>query len=168
MAIPEKIQNQNQPVIMPIKKENRNRYPKYWKALSIRLRTVRAKNECECVGQCGKNHGPKCTAKNYQSHPVTGSKVILTVAHLDHTPENCAEDNLVVMCQDCHLRYDRIYHQEERTKTFYNSNPLLRNECQSIYLSRFACKSTQKLISKKKYNEKRKVAQPQITSQTIT
>lgn len=39
-------------------------------------------------------------------HPDTGSIVVLTVAHLDHVPENCADDNLKAMCQRCHNRYD--------------------------------------------------------------
>jgi hypothetical protein len=39
-------------------------------------------------------------------HPITDSIVVLTVAHLDHTPENCADDNLKAMCQRCHNRYD--------------------------------------------------------------
>lgn len=37
------------------------------------------------------------------SKPV---RVVLTVAHLDHTPENCADDNLAALCQRCHNRYD--------------------------------------------------------------
>lgn len=32
--------------------------------------------------------------------------VVLTVAHLDHQPENCADDNLAALCQRCHNRYD--------------------------------------------------------------
>ena len=40
------------------------------------------------------------------AHPVTDAIVVLTVAHLDHTPENCAEENLVAMCQRCHNAYD--------------------------------------------------------------
>ena len=43
---------------------------------------------------------------NYEPHPDTGSKVVLTVAHLDHIPENCGDDNLLAMCQRCHNRYD--------------------------------------------------------------
>ena len=39
-------------------------------------------------------------------HPVTGSKVVLTIAHLDHTPENCDDENLRAWCQRCHLTYD--------------------------------------------------------------
>jgi 5-methylcytosine-specific restriction endonuclease McrA len=32
--------------------------------------------------------------------------VVLTVAHLDHQPENCDPDNLMAMCQRCHNAYD--------------------------------------------------------------
>lgn len=31
---------------------------------------------------------------------------MLTVAHLDHVPENCAPGNLKAMCQRCHNTYD--------------------------------------------------------------
>ena len=44
-------------------------------------------------------------------HPVTGSRVVLTVAHLDHVPENCAPENLKAMCQRCHLTYDAEHHK---------------------------------------------------------
>lgn len=30
----------------------------------------------------------------------------LTVAHLDQDPRNCDDDNLVALCQRCHLGYD--------------------------------------------------------------
>lgn len=33
-------------------------------------------------------------------------RVILTVAHLDHTPENCDPANLRAWCQWCHNTYD--------------------------------------------------------------
>jgi hypothetical protein len=60
---------------MPIAPENRGRYPADWPAISRRIRFERAGNKCE---QCG--------ATNHAPHPVTGSRVVLTVAHLDHTP----------------------------------------------------------------------------------
>jgi hypothetical protein len=44
-------------------------------------------------------------------------KVILTTAHLDHRPENCDDDNLLAMCQGCHLHYDRDHHAETRRQT---------------------------------------------------
>ena len=84
---------------MPIKPENKARYPKNWKQISERIRFERAENKCEA-----------CGAENYKPHPITGSKVILTVAHLDHQPENCDGDNLKAMCQRCHLRYDQHHH----------------------------------------------------------
>jgi hypothetical protein len=93
---------------MPIRPENRARYPKDWKQISLRIRNERARGRCECTGECGEVHylNHRCPALNGAPHPDTGSKVVLTVAHLDHTPENCADDNLKAMCQRCHNRYD--------------------------------------------------------------
>lgn len=85
---------------MPIKPENRARYPKDWKAISLRVR-AEAGNRCE-----GSPAYPDCRARTGRPHPVTGSKVVLTVAHLDHTPENCARENLKAWCQRCHNTYD--------------------------------------------------------------
>jgi DnaJ-class molecular chaperone len=91
---------------MPIRPENRARYPKDWKAISERIRFKRAKSRCECTGECGADHGRRCKARNGAPHPETLSKVVLTVAHLDHIPENCGDDNLKAMCQRCHNKYD--------------------------------------------------------------
>lgn len=91
---------------MPIRPENRKRYPKDWKAISAAIRE-RAGNRCE-----GSPDFPECRAENGQAHPVTGSRVVLTVAHLDHTPENCEPENLRAMCQRCHLNYDKEHHAE--------------------------------------------------------
>lgn len=49
-------------------------------------------------------------------HPETGSKVVLTVAHLDHQPENCADDNLRAWCQRCHNVYDAPMRRAGREK----------------------------------------------------
>lgn len=61
--------------------------------------------------------GARCEAEHDQPHPVTGSRVVLTVAHLDHQPENCADDNLKAMCQRCHLAYDADHHRRTRLAT---------------------------------------------------
>lgn len=90
---------------MPIKEENKKRYPPNWKEISEYVRFERAENKCEV-----------CGAENYKPHPETGSKVILTVAHLDHTPENCDLDNLKAMCQKCHLTYDSNIHLVNRMR----------------------------------------------------
>jgi hypothetical protein len=42
---------------------------------------------------------------------------VLTVAHLDHAPENCDPANLRAMCQRCHLRYDRHHHANTARNT---------------------------------------------------
>ena len=60
---------------------------------------------------------PKYLAAQYSSHPDTGSRVVLTVAHLDHTPENCEPANLRAMCQRCHLTYDAKHHAQTSYRT---------------------------------------------------
>jgi hypothetical protein len=92
---------------MPIRPENRSRYPRDWKATGLRIRQERAGNRCEQAG---------CGAVNGLPHPITGSKVMLTVAHLDHAPENCADANLRAMCQRCHNAYDAAYRRENRRR----------------------------------------------------
>ncbi|HVJ44677.1 MAG TPA: hypothetical protein VM639_24480 [Dongiaceae bacterium] len=97
---------------MPIRLENRKRYPKDWKQISHRIRFDRAGGRCEqTVGDT------RCTAEHGKPHPITGKTVVLTVAHLDHTPENCGDDNLKAMCQKCHLAYDHHHHQTNARRT---------------------------------------------------
>lgn len=107
---------------MPIRPENRGRYPADWKAISWRIRNERAKGRCECDGRCGRpiehlDTADRCRNVNGGLAYGTGSRVVLTVAHLDHRPENCADENLMAMCQGCHLHYDRDHHAETRKVT---------------------------------------------------
>jgi hypothetical protein len=85
---------------MPIRPENRARYPKDWKTISLAIR--------EAAGWCceGSPLYPDCRAANGEPHPITGGNVVLTVGHLDHTPENCERANLKSWCQRCHNTYD--------------------------------------------------------------
>jgi hypothetical protein len=112
---------------MPIRAENRGRYPDDWAAISRRIRFERAQGRCECDGRCGRVPScvtatdPRCAAVNGQLAPFSGSLVVLTVAHLDHQPENCADDNLLAMCQGCHLAYDRDHHAATRATTLANA-----------------------------------------------
>lgn len=92
--------------MMPIRAENKARYPKDWKAISHRIRHVRAESQCECTGHCGQDHGGRCTAKHGEPHPDTGSIVVLTTMHLNHAPEDNRDENLLAGCQRCHNRYD--------------------------------------------------------------
>lgn len=86
---------------------NRDDYPANWDEISYAIRFVRAKHRCEW-----------CGAANGEQHPVTGSIVVLTVAHLGATrPDgspgdktdklDCRPENLAALCQRCHLNYDR-------------------------------------------------------------
>lgn len=97
---------------MPIRAEERARYPADWPAISARVRE-RARNRCE--GAPGIY--PDCRAENGQPHPVTGSRVVLTVAHLNHVPEDVSDGNLRAMCQRCHLTYDAKHHAANAART---------------------------------------------------
>jgi 5-methylcytosine-specific restriction endonuclease McrA len=122
---------------MPIREENKARYPKDWPAISKAIRDE-AQNQCQ---QCGAPNGEiilRGTNENYApavcyavvcgigAHvydATTGAlldacpvshlqgwkpvRVVLTVAHLDHQPENCDPENLRAWCQRCHNRYDQ-------------------------------------------------------------
>lgn len=100
---------------MPIRPEERDRYPVDWQQVSLRIKRDRAGYRCECDGRCGRGtHAGRCPNEHGEPAYGTGSRVILTTAHLDHTPENCADDNLMAMCQGCHLHYDREHHAQTR------------------------------------------------------
>lgn len=86
-----------------------SRYPENWKAISLAIR--------ERDGWCCKF----CGTANGQPNPVTGSTVVLTVAHLGtphadgrlgdvHDKMDVREENLAALCQRCHLNYDRVEH----------------------------------------------------------
>lgn len=104
---------------MPIRPENRARYPADWDAISARIRWERAGGRCECEGECGTGHVGRCTrrANDPLSAEIDGPRVILTTAHRDHTPEHCDDANLFAACQRCHLGYDRAHHARTRAAT---------------------------------------------------
>jgi 5-methylcytosine-specific restriction endonuclease McrA len=81
---------------MPI---NYKDYHPKWTLISRLIRFKRAGNKCEW-----------CPAINYLPHPITGSKVVLTVAHIDHDKTNNRFKNLAALCQKCHLKHDLQQH----------------------------------------------------------
>lgn len=98
---------------MPIKPENKGRYPANWKEISHRIRFVRAEGRCEFLD----DEGNRCEARHGHPHPITGSIVVLTCAHLDHQPEHSEDHELRAGCQRCHLRYDAEHHRAERARS---------------------------------------------------
>ena len=80
-------------------------YPPNWKSISTYIRFFRALGRCE-----GSPRYPNCTAVHRRPHPVTGSIVILTTAHMDHDKTNSDPDNLRALCQRCHLTHDAKHH----------------------------------------------------------
>lgn len=101
---------------MPIAPENKGRYPSDWPEVSARIKE-RSGGQCECEGECGRGtHKGRCPNVHGQPAYGTGSIVVLTTAHLDHTPENCGDENLRAMCQGCHLHYDREHHDLSRKR----------------------------------------------------
>lgn len=118
---------------MPIKPENRHRYPADWPQIRERI-LQRARHRCEHSG-CGALHRalgywrgeewvplPPALRDSGVDKPTTvacadGSvlkviRIVLTIAHLDHVPENCTDDNLRAWCQRHHLRYDVGHHRQ--------------------------------------------------------
>ena len=77
-----------------------------WKQISERIRFERAKGFCEW-----------CNAEHGKPHPDTGSKVVLTVAHLNHNKRDNRGRNLAALCQRCHLNHDRHIHIRKAAET---------------------------------------------------
>lgn len=118
---------------MPIKPENKNKYPENWPEISKDIRFNRAKNRCEVCGIVNYSvikrlkDGTWRTPSEQEwdmihsrirySHTSMSEslkyhgfvKIILTVAHLDHNPANCDYSNLKAMCQRCHNQYDKVH-----------------------------------------------------------
>lgn len=95
---------------------NYARYPPNWREISLKIRN-RAGWVCEW-----------CGAVNGRPHPQTGSKVVLTVAHLGtvkpdgsagdkHDKMDVRDDNLAALCQRCHLNFDRDEHMANAAAT---------------------------------------------------
>ena len=59
-----------------------SKYPPDWKDIRERI-LKRSGHKCE-----GSPSYPDCRAINHQPHPITGSNVVLTIAHLDHDSDN--------------------------------------------------------------------------------
>ena len=125
---------------MPIKPENAARYPKDWPAIS-RAAKDRAGWKCQHAGcnahqyavgvweggtfffEIGRGETYSearqiAADESFTRHgdgPAPADEkiivIVLTVAHLNHTPEDCRPENLAAMCQRHHLAYDHDHHR---------------------------------------------------------
>ncbi len=126
---------------MPIKPENKGRYPANW----TEIRHAVLERAGQCCEKCkasngtmiargaGKDDGTYMTEGAEVFDAETGEflgrwrmneyhvgkmvRIVLTIAHLDHVPENCDMDNLRAWCQRCHLRYDAEHHADTARST---------------------------------------------------
>lgn len=102
---------------MPIREDRKHLYPgggtnsKEWKAFRASL-LERAGNRCE-----GTPQHPECRAENGKPHPVTGSKVVLTIAHMDHDESHADPDRCRALCNRCHNSWDAEHRRKNRSAT---------------------------------------------------
>jgi len=130
---------------MPIRESEKSRYPANWGEISSQVK-AEAGYRCEQCGAehghvilRGKHDGRwawrDVNASVYENSrdAITGEeipdgvwdtfekdrlvRVILTVAHLDHVPENVERSNLKALCQRCHLSYDAAHHAANAAAT---------------------------------------------------
>ena len=87
---------------MPISPENKKLYPANWKEL-VAQRKAEVGDKCEM-----------CDAENHKLHPITGSRVVLTLAHLTHDPTKNKPWQLILLCQRCHNRLDKRWRAKNR------------------------------------------------------
>lgn len=99
---------------MPIRPEMKDRYPTNWKEIRERIR-ARAGNKCEWCQVENHTFRNNTTGETSNSAGIVEgwsmdgdqvARIICTVAHIDHQPENCSNRNLRFLCQRCHNRHD--------------------------------------------------------------
>jgi len=109
---------------MPIRPDQRHHYGREWRREIRPEILARAGDRCE-----GSARYPDCRAENGKPHPVTRSKVVLTVAHLDQDPTNNGRPgdrpNLKALCQRCHLAHDERQHATNAARTRRGKLPQL-------------------------------------------
>lgn len=73
----------------------------------------RAKNRCECLGECDRGHKARCGNRDGESDRIPGgAAVVLSVIAINHDTNDLREANLRVYCQLC-----RLYHDAEEAGT---------------------------------------------------
>lgn len=111
---------------MPINPERRALYPGNWPEISSAVR-IEAGERCEECGIANQALGyrwpkrggefrevdPKHSVavcqclRDLRGEDAVLTRIVLTVHHLDGDPTNNVRENLVALCQRCHLRADQ-------------------------------------------------------------
>jgi hypothetical protein len=76
-------------------------YPADWPAIALRVKTAANWRCCEC--------GRVCYNPIFPSVRKPDRRLVLTVHHKDHDPQNNAPGNLEALCTTCHLRKERAW-----------------------------------------------------------
>lgn len=107
---------------MPIKPENKKRYPENWNTEIVPRIRKRSRNCCENCGLPNHAWVNRHTRELCLQDEENAIRVVLTVAHRDHIPENCSDENLAHWCQKCHNTYDARHRQCTRIQTKAQGN----------------------------------------------
>ena len=97
---------------------NRELYPQNWDEIALKIKTE-ANWTCEECGRPCRRPGESMTeflsrvgSGIARKYPISNGdrtayqRFTLTVAHLNHKPEDCRRNNLRAWCAPCHCRYD--------------------------------------------------------------
>ena len=110
---------------MPIKPENQRRYPPNWRDIRAAI-LARAGDGCEFCGIPNRSWRlpdletwtrDPATAEAWTNDGRKATRIVLTIAHLDHQPEHSDPANLRALCQRCHLAWDRDHHRQSAYHT---------------------------------------------------
>jgi 5-methylcytosine-specific restriction endonuclease McrA len=81
------------------------KYSPMWTVIRAKI-ISRAENRCEL-----------CNAENYKPHWKTGSKVVLTIHHINYDTADDSNYNLIALCQRCHNKLDMPLRVKNRRTT---------------------------------------------------
>lgn len=122
---------------MPIRPSQRALYPKDWPEISKRIRERDGQRCKRCKAPNGKSvaraegsymiengdvfsdmDGESLGCARGSEYPaVRFTRIVLTVAHLDHDPTHNDDENLAALCQRCHLLHDKAQHAATARET---------------------------------------------------
>ena len=95
-------------------------YPENWKWLSRQI-IADAGNKCELCYAPNGVFIQRIKGAEYPWYKIENTKqediftkVVLTVHHINHDKKDNTKQNLIALCQKCHLRLDLAHHMKNR------------------------------------------------------